>query len=124
MNKNRILLVDDDLGTTTTFKTALEENGYIVDAYNDPFLALSSFRGGVYDIILIDIRMPGMNGFELCQKIFNIDNHARICFITAFRTYWGSLEELIIPKSKQPLFIKKPVEIDDLVRTIKLELET
>jgi hypothetical protein len=62
--------------------------------------------------------MPRMNGFELYRKMLNIDNQARVCFITAFRTYWGSLGEYVVPKTKQPSFIKKPIG-----GKIKAELE-
>lgn len=121
MNKNRIFLVDDDADITLTFKNALQEKGYVVDTYNDPLLALSSFSANVYDLILIDIRMPRMNGFELSRKILNIDDRAKVCFITAFRTYYESLGENI-PKFRQPSFIKKPIEIDDLIKLVKMEL--
>jgi two-component system, OmpR family, response regulator ChvI len=123
LNKNKILLIDDDVGITLTFKTALEEKGYVIDAYNDPILALSNFRANVYDLILIDIRMPKMNGFELYLEILNIDNKARVIFITAFRTYYESLGENM-PKATRPSFIKKPIEINELIRRITMELET
>jgi DNA-binding response OmpR family regulator len=83
-NKNkRILLVDDEQDVTYTIKIVLENNGFLVDSYNDPTLALSNFKLGVYDLLLLDIRMPKMNGFDLYQRIRKIDSNVKICFLTA-----------------------------------------
>jgi DNA-binding NtrC family response regulator len=121
LNKNRILIIDDDIDITLTFKTALEEVGYIVDTYTDPLLALSRYSANTYGLILIDIRMPEMNGFELYREILNIDSKAKVCFITAFRTYYESLGENM-PRSMQPSFIKKPIEIEELIKKVRKEL--
>jgi DNA-binding response OmpR family regulator len=63
--KIRIFLVDDEMDISLLYKTGLEENGFLVDVFNDPLRALSSFRAGQYDLLLLDIKMPKMNGFEL-----------------------------------------------------------
>ena len=65
--KKRILIVDDDQGTTLPFKLGLENQGFIVETFNDPKLALLNFKNSYYDLSLIDVRMEGMNGFELVQ---------------------------------------------------------
>ena len=65
----------------------LQMNGFEVDAFNDPLLALSNFKPNVYGLALLDIRMPKMNGFELCNQIKDIDNKIEACFITAFEDY-------------------------------------
>jgi PleD family two-component response regulator len=62
-SKNRILLVDDESDITLTFEEVLKDVGLIIDSFNDPHLALSNFGAGIYDIALIDIKMPQMNGF-------------------------------------------------------------
>ena len=67
--QRRILLVDDEPDITLSFNIVLEDNGFVVDAFNDPLLALSSFKQGIYDLALLDIKMPKMNGFELCGEI-------------------------------------------------------
>jgi two-component system catabolic regulation response regulator CreB/two-component system response regulator ChvI len=78
--KNRILLVDDEQDITFAFRIGLEDNGFIVDTFNDPQEALSNFKAGLYDLLLIDVKMPKMNGFELYRDIEKIDNKAKVCF--------------------------------------------
>ena len=97
-------------------------NGFRVDAYNDPILALKNFRSNFYHLLLIDIRMPNMTGFELYRKINKIDNKAKVCFITAFELYYRALLEEF-PDLEQKCFIRKPISIDNLVRDIKNELD-
>jgi DNA-binding response OmpR family regulator len=71
-----------------TIKLALENEGFEVDTYNDPIQALSNFKTGLYDLLLIDIKMPKMDGFELYKKLQQIDQKVKICFITAFELYY------------------------------------
>lgn len=119
--KNRILLVDDEQDITFTFSIGLEDNGFVVDTFNDPQKALSSFKAGLYDLLLIDVKMPKMNGFELYRNIEKIDDKPKICFITAFEVYYKSLRELF-PTMKVDCYIKKPITTDELVERIKSEL--
>ena len=86
-NQFRILLVDDEPDITWCFNIVLEDNGFMVDAFNDPLLALSSFKKGLYSLALIDIKMPKMNGFELSGEIRKLDEKVRISFISAFDIY-------------------------------------
>jgi len=72
------LVVDDEVDITTVFKLGLEEADLQVDVYNDPLLALSDYKPDTYDLLLFDIRMPGMNGFELYRKIKDIDHRSTI----------------------------------------------
>ena len=82
--EKRILLVDDELDITVTLKMALEESGFLqVEAFYDPVLALSRFKAGAYDLAILDIKMPEMDGFELYRKLRKIDNKLKICFLTA-----------------------------------------
>jgi CheY-like chemotaxis protein len=77
--KNKILIVDDDPEITKTFTMVLEDSGlYEVDSYNDPLIALQNFETNFYDLLLLDIRMPNMNGFELYDKIEKIDNKVKV----------------------------------------------
>ncbi|MFL6329890.1 MAG: response regulator transcription factor [Nitrososphaeraceae archaeon] len=122
----RILLVDDEPDITLSIKIGLEEHKkqiFVVDTFNDPQEALSNFKAGLYDLLLIDIKMPKMNGFELYREIEKIDNKAKVCFITAFEVYYKSLRELF-PTVKVDCYIKKPITTDDLVERIKSELVT
>jgi DNA-binding response OmpR family regulator len=90
-NDNRILLVDDELDIITVFTQALEDNGFEVDAFNDPIQALSGFKGGSYDLALIDYKMPNMNGFELYREIRKIDDKVKIYILTASGIYNDSM---------------------------------
>src|SRR5919199_4118834 len=119
--KKRILLVDDEHDIALAFKISLENNGFIVDTFNDPQEALSNFKVGLYDLLLIDVKMPKMNGFELYQEMEKIDNKAKVCFITAFEIYYKSLRELF-PTVKVDCFIKKPITNDELIERITTEL--
>src|SRR5919198_5463371 len=86
-SRTRILLVDDDVDITTSLKIGLEDNGFAVDAFNDPLEALSSFKPSLYDLLLFDVRMPQLNGFNLYDKIKqekNNNKHLKVCFITAY----------------------------------------
>ena len=121
-DKKRILLVDDERDITIAFRMGLESNGFLVDTFNDPQGALSNFKAQLYDLLLIDIKMPKMNGFELYQEIAKIDDKVKVCFITAFEVYYKSLRELF-PSMKVDCFIKKPIATDDLVQRITMELQ-
>lgn len=115
------MLVDDEHDITFSLRIGLENNGFAVDIFNDPEEALSNFKAGLYDLLLIDVKMPKMNGFELYQEIEKMDNKAKVCFITAFEVYYNSLRELF-PTVKVDCYIKKPVTTDELVQRIKSEL--
>jgi DNA-binding NtrC family response regulator len=121
INNIKILIVDDDPDIILSFKNGLESNGFEVDSYNDPLLALKNFKANFYDLLLIDIRMPNMTGFELYQKINKIDNKAKVCFITAFEVYYRALLAQF-PYLNNKCFIRKPISIDELVKRIKKKL--
>jgi DNA-binding response OmpR family regulator len=115
--KGRILLVDDDHDNNLIFTIGLQDAGFEVDAYNDPKLALSAFKPNYYDLLILDIRMPKMNGYELYDKIRNIDNKVKVCFLTASERY----KEEHRPSSMSDgyaSFLIKPTTIDDLVRKV------
>lgn len=117
-NKRRLLIVDDEPGTTLPFKLGLENYGFQVDTYNDPKLALHHFNSGSYDLALIDVRMEGMNGFELVQELKKIDKNLKVCFITSFKAYYDSLIQEY-PNMDHKCFIQKPISIDDLIKHIE-----
>jgi CheY-like chemotaxis protein len=126
----RILIVDDDADLTTTFKTAIEDSNDGNDANkrievytaNDPVVALSVFKRNFYDLLLVDINMPHMNGFELCEKIFAIDLNVRVCLMSSGEINWEALRE-IYPTRQEGCFIRKPVTIDYLLKRIRSELD-
>jgi signal transduction histidine kinase len=120
----RIFLVDDNYDHTVTFKVGLELAGFEVDVYNDSAIGLSKFKPDYYDLLLIDIKMPKIDGFELYEKISEIDNKVKVWFITAYERY-EALKE-VPPMSKEMILnhsVEKPIEIDVLVKQIKLELD-
>ena len=117
---SRLLLVDDEPDVIFTFKKGLEAHGFVVDAFNDPVLALSNFKPGVYGLLLLDVKMPQINGFELYEKIKKIDSEVKACFITAHEVYYESLKE-IFPTMDLDCYVK-PIEIEDLVSHVKAEL--
>jgi two-component system sensor histidine kinase VicK len=122
----RIFLVDDDYDHTTTFKAGLEIAGFEVDAYNDSTIALSNFKPNYYDLLLIDIKMPKINGFELSEKLLKVDDKVKVWFISAYDVYYKTLKKEVPSKLKETILdhvIQKPVEIDNLVKQIKTELD-
>jgi two-component system, OmpR family, response regulator ChvI len=90
----KILVVDDDADVTSTFKMILEMNGFEVDAYTNPLS--SNFTPNEFGLLLLDIRMPAMNGFELFKKMKSIDSKVEACFITAFEDNREEFKEGII----------------------------
>ena len=118
----RILIVDDEQDITSILKRGLEKYGYEIDVFNDPLLALSSFRAGSYDLILLDIRMPKMDGFELYQRITQLDSKTKVCFMTAFEVYYDALKELFPDSYESICFIRKPIAIQDFVKKISKEM--
>src|SRR5215203_4858253 len=78
-----ILIVDDDDDLTNLYETFLKYDGYKVDAFTDPVDALYSFKKAVYDLALLDLKMPKMNGVELSQELQKIDPNLLFRYITA-----------------------------------------
>jgi two-component system, OmpR family, response regulator ChvI len=121
-NRPRIFLVDDDPDIGSTFKIGLEQLGFLVEVFSDPTVALSKFNPATYDLLLLDIQMPKMNGFELYREIEKIDSKVKVCFITGFVVYYDSLRE-IFPLMDVSCFIKKPIEIGILADRLRAELQ-
>lgn len=120
-NNKKILLVDDEPDIIDSLKIGLEDNGFAVDTYTDSVLALSDFKTDVYDIVLLDVKMPKMNGFELYEKLREKDSKVNVCFITAHEVYYESLRE-IFPDMNCDCYVK-PINIDDLVRRVKAQID-
>jgi CheY-like chemotaxis protein len=124
----RVLIIDDEPDITLTYKSALEgdyeddSKRFEVYTYNDPLEALLNFKPNFYDLLLIDINLPYMNGFELCEKLLKMDINIRVCFISAGEVNQEAIRE-IHPSINIGCFIKKPVTVQDLVKRVKAELE-
>ena len=126
----RILIVDDDEDVAVTFKVGIEDSNNQTDAnrrievytYNNPVMALSEFKPNFYDLLLVDINMPYMNGFQLCEKILAIDINVRVCFMSSAEINLEALRD-IYPALNLGCFVRKPVTIDYLLKRIKSELD-
>ena len=112
MSKGRILIIDDDIDINNLFKLFLEYDGYNVDAFTDPIDALYSFRKNAYDLVLLDLKMPKMNGMLLYEKLQNIDPDLLFCFITANKEYIEHLKKSIADIDK--IVIYKPILLSEL----------
>ena len=131
-NTKRVLIIDDEPDITLTYKSALEafyegdskktRTKFEVYTYNDPLEALSNFKPNFYDMLLIDINLPNMNGFELYEKLLKMDVNMRVCFVSAGEVNEKAIRE-IHPSINIGCFIKKPVSMEDLVKRVKAELE-
>ena len=118
LTPNKILIVDDEPDITLTLGKGLEQGGYDVDTFNDPLVALSNFKPDTYRLLILDIKMPNMTGFELYRKIRDVDSKAKVCFITAFETYYEKFRQEFFPLEEIKGFIRKPVEIEDLIKFV------
>ena len=117
-NNNRILVVDDEPDVISVFKMVLEMNGFEVDAYDNPLSALDNFKPNSYGLLLLDIRMPQMNGFELYKKLRKVDDKVKVCFITAYEDYRKEFKETFPELDEVDRFIRKPKAVEDLVNHV------
>lgn len=120
MKNKRILLVDDESDVTIVLTFALEDYGFEVESYNNPLVALSNFKPNYYDLAILDIKMPEMNGFELLREIRKEDENLRICFLTALtelRDHMSDINELN-PEFVKDGIIRKPISNKDLLNDI------
>jgi len=119
----RITVVDDEPDITTLLKRGLEHHGFAVDVFNDPQAALTSFAPGSYNLMIIDIRMPKINGFDLYRELRKKDGSVRVCFLTAFEIYYEEFRK-IFPIIDVRAFIRKPVSIASLVSQVNATIES
>jgi DNA-binding response OmpR family regulator len=123
----KILVVDNESDITFTLQSILEDNGFIVDTCTDPVLALRNFQPNLYDLVLLDIKMPDMNGFELYNKMKEIDSRAKICFLTASEMFYEDLRKAHYQLSEslgEDYFIQKPFVTEELLRRINAMVES
>jgi DNA-binding response OmpR family regulator len=116
-----ILLIDDEPDVTYTIKTILEDNGLKVDSFNDPILAFNYYKVNFYDLVILDIKMPKMDGFELYTKIREKDPKVKICFLTAIAMFNEEFRKIRLVLGKtinEDYFIQKPVEMEDLLKKL------
>lgn len=122
VKKTKLLIVDDDWDITNSFGLCLEDTGlFEVDTYNDSVEALSNFKSNSYDLVLLDIKMPKLNGFQLCDKMKEIDNNVKVCFISAFDKDSPEVMDLVTSLGTE-CYIQKPIQVKDLINRIEIEL--
>ena len=119
--KIRILIVDDEPDIRMVITKGLEAEGFIVESSGDHQEVLKTFEKDTYELLLLDIRMPKMNGFELFREIKKKDPHVRVCFITAFEIYFDEFKK-VFPKIYVSCFIRKPATIKQLAEAVRAEL--
>jgi DNA-binding response OmpR family regulator len=117
----RILIVDDEIDILAVIRRGLELEGFEVDTNNNPLDVLKNYVPGKYDLLLLDIRMPQLNGFELYRKIRETDTKVKVCFITAFEIYFDEFRR-VFPRIHVSCFIHKPITISQLAGAIREEL--
>jgi DNA-binding response OmpR family regulator len=116
--QKRILAVDDEPDLTLICSLALQYHGFKVDTFNDAQEALSNFKPDYYDLVILDIKMPNMDGFELYDKIKKKDDKVKICFLTASELYYEEFRKKEYSALDKNLFLKKPIDNDDLLKEV------
>ena len=116
----RILLVDDEPDLCMVYQIVLEDAGYECVSYIDSVKALQDFRPAYYDLILLDIKMPVLNGFELCKKILELDKTVHIIFITASEEYYEKFRSQHFPELGKINYIQKPIGNDELLQIVNM----
>jgi DNA-binding response OmpR family regulator len=114
----RIMLVDDEPDINAAMSVVLKRGGYDVDTFENPYIALEKLKPGFYGLIILDVKMPQMDGFELYREIKKVDKKAKICFLTASELYYENFrKEKFAPQDKE-LFIIKPISNTELLKKV------
>ena len=119
-DKQRILIVDDESDITSALKVYLELQGFQVDAFTEPANALAQFKAGFYHLLILDIKMPEMNGFELYKEIKKKDETVKVFFLTALSDMhdYDAFKKEVSPKEGERYFIAKPIENEEILKRI------
>jgi DNA-binding response OmpR family regulator len=119
-HSHKILVVDDEQDIVFTLKTILNEAGYSVDAFTNPSVAFEMFRPEKYEVIILDIRMPGLNGFELYMKLLEQDSSIKVLFLTAVNEFsmYGKFKSSVSPMSGKRYYLQKPVDLTKLLQRV------
>ena len=112
------MVVDDESDLNLFYKMLLEFHGFKVDTFNDPRKALLSFKPDYYDLVILDIKMPGIDGFELNDELQKIDGKVNACFLTASELYYKEFRKKEYNALDKELFIRKPIEDEELIKQI------
>ena len=121
----KIMVVDDEDDLIFLLRTLLDQIGFKVSGFTDPLLALQAFKAGTYDLAILDIRLPGLDGFELCERLKRIDHSLKICFFTASEFYYkNSKDEQNSILTNEHQIIRKPISNEDLLKQVQEILES
>jgi DNA-binding response OmpR family regulator len=116
--QKNILVVDDEADLTMLCSLALEIHGFKVDTFNDPREALSNYKPDYYDLVILDIKMPKMDGFQLYDEIKKKDHKAKVCFLTASEFYYEEFRKREYDAIDKNLFLRKPIENEELLKEV------
>ena len=117
--KSRILLIDDEPDIAYLVKVGLERNGFEVDGYTDPILALQNFRRGLYSLLVLDIKMPKIDGIQLLERIKKEDEKIRVCFFTASEEFASNYKSIFKDAENKFVFVLKPISIPKMTKEIE-----
>lgn len=121
--QKRILVIDDNPDIVLTLRVGLESDPMMqVHSYDNPVTALVEFEPNFYDLLLIDVNMPVLDGFQLAQNLLRRDLNVRICFMTSGEINMNAARE-VHPLKSIGCFIKKPITAEQLIKRIRAELE-
>ena len=109
--------MDDESDICFVLEKVLIKNGFVVYSYDDPIIALEEFRAGLYNLVILDIKMPDLNGFALYREIKKLDKKVKVCFLTAGEMYYGVYSD-IFSSVPAKYFIRKPIENEELMKRI------
>jgi DNA-binding response OmpR family regulator len=116
--KKKILVVDDEPDLSILSSLVLEYNGFKVDTFTDPQEALSNYKPGYYDLVILDIKMPRIDGFQLYDEIKKKDQNAKICFLTASELYYEEFRKREYNAIDKNLFLRKPIGNEELINHV------
>jgi DNA-binding response OmpR family regulator len=122
-NNARIMLVDDEPDINAALSVVLKRAGYDVDTFDNPLIALEKLKAGFYGLIILDVKMPQMDGFELYREIKKVDRKAKICFLTASELYYENFRKEKFADLDKELFIIKPISNAELLKKIDFILK-
>ena len=116
--KKKILIIDDEEDITFILRIILERNNFTVYTFNDPIIALSNYHPHCYDLVILDLKLPQISGFEIHDRIRAMDRETKVCFLTSSELIHEKYLNNQCNRADKKLFIQKPVENQLLVRKI------
>ena len=122
--QKKILAVDDEADLTMLCSLALEYHGFKVDTFKDPQEALSNYKPDYYDLVILDIKMPKMDGFQLYDEIKKKDHKAKVCFLTASELYYEEFRQKEYCSIDKILFIRKPIDNEELLKEVNRRISS